>query len=298
MFYILMAFIGELGFMGLGVLSKRLRNKGVQTLSVLGLYGVLTPVWALLAAWFVFQGQTDIGIKYLVVLGAWICVCFTLNFGNTWLMRFQSLSDGSSYKFGFAVLWALIADLVFFQHEFSSIKVLALVLLFSGGTVLHFSRQKVVADALRMPLPKRLVIIMGLSLVEASTYFLFKLGAGMQVSDLFHNALSQALLFSIFFAMGWRSFQTDRAAGHVPAIYAIAMLTLMLVACVASGFAIAGLPLTLVVMFTLIRMSVFAVHDMKTGEIPASLKVIMSVIFIVCGFTIITLTGQGNGYGG
>ncbi len=293
MFYIVMALIGELGFMGLGILSKRLRNRGVQTLSILGLYGVLTPVWVLLAGWFLWHGQFDIGTKYVVVLAAWICICFILNFGNTWLTRFQSLSDGSGYKFGFTVFWALVADLVFFQHEFSSEKVLALFFLFSGGTVLHFSRQKIVDDSLHMALPRRLAIIMGLSLVEALTYFLFKLGAGMQASDLFHNAVSQALLFSLFLFMGWRSLQSDKVAGHVPPFYAVVLVLLMLVACIADGFAIAGLSLTLFVMFTLIRMSAFAVHDMSSGEIPVSLKTVLAISSIVCGFVIIAVTGQG-----
>lgn len=293
MFYILMALVGELGFMGLGILSKRLRNKGVKTLSILGVYGLLTPAWVLMALWFMYQGQADIGIKYMLVLAAWVCVCFILNFGNTWLTKFQSLTDGSGYKFGFTVFWALLADVLFFQHEFSLIKAFALFLLFSGGTVLHISRQKIVVDALRMPLLKRLAIVMFLSLIEASTYFLFKVGTTMQSSDLFHNALSQTLLFTIFMVMGWKSFQSDRAFGHIPMAYMIALVGLMLVAAVADGFAIAGLSLTLFVMFTLIRVSAFAVHDMKTGEIPLSYKTLLAVGLIACGFCIVAITGQG-----
>ncbi len=293
MFYLLMAFIGELGFMALSILSKRLRNRGVKTLSILGVYSLLTPVWVGMAAWFLFRGQTDLSFQYMVVVAAWVCVCFTLNFGSTWLMRFQSLTDGSGYKFGFTVFWALIADLLFFQHDFSMEKALALLLLFGGGTVLHFSRQTVVVDALRMPLAKRLGIIMFLALVEASTYFLFKVGATMQSSDLFHNALSQALLFSIFFIMGWKAYQSDKAFGHFPTSYAVILTALLLVAAVADGFAIAGLSLTLFVMFSLIRMAAFAVHDMKTGEILVSFKTILAVSLIACGFCIVAITGQG-----
>lgn len=293
MFYILMAVIGELGFMSLGILSKRLRNRGVQTLSILGVYGFLAPLAMLTAAWFIYKGQADLGIQYALIVAAWLAVCFALNFGNTWLTRFQSLSDGSGYRFGFTVFWALVADLLFFQHQFSPEKVVALILLFSGGTALHFARQKTVEATLQIPLIKRLSIVMFLSLVEAATYFLFKLGTTMQSSDLFHNALSQMLLFSIFLVMGWRSYQSDRGAQHLPLPYVVALMVLMLVAAVADGFAIAGLSLTLFVMFSLIRMSAFAVHDMKTGEIPLSLQTILAIGLIACGFCIVAVTGQG-----
>ena len=73
----------------------------------------------------------------------------------------------------------------------------------------------------------------------------------------------------------------------------IAVVLVPLVAAVADGFAIAGLSLTLFVMFSLIRMSAFAVHDMKTGEIPLSLQTILAIGLIACGFCIVAVTGQG-----
>ncbi len=292
MFYIVMAIIGELSFTAVNIILKRLRNRGAQTLAVMAAYGLLAPLWIAAALYFILQGRIDFTGPYMLVVGLWFMVCYLLNFGSQYLARFQSLSDGTGYKFGAITLWALLADILIFKHQFSGLTVIVLLLLFSGGTVLHFAREKSVGQGLRMPLSKRLPAILILSLIETSTYFLFKQGALMQESILAHNAFLQALIFSVFLVTGLKALRQDRHAGHIPTFYILILLPVMLVACVADGFAMVGLPLTLFVMFPLLRAIIFAVHDIITGELPFTRLTVAAILLIVTGLGLMVTLKQ------
>ncbi|GEM_PF-6159540 len=45
MLYIILAIISELGFMCVTILNKRLRNKGIETVSLLALGIFALPIW-------------------------------------------------------------------------------------------------------------------------------------------------------------------------------------------------------------------------------------------------------------
>lgn len=281
MFYIAMAVIGELTFMVYRILEKRLRNAGAQTLAVLASYGLTIPFWLLLIAFFIYMGQAAFTPAYGLVMVAWLATCFFINFGSVYLTKFQSMSEGVGYKFGFTLMLALAADTLLFNIDFNVEKLIALATLFLGGTVLHVSRQKNISADLKMPLQKRLGIIFVMALVEVSTYTLFKQGASLQPDPTFHNALSQLLLFSIFVVMGRKAYEHDRKEGKLPTLYLIALATLLTIGCLAEGLALAALPLTLLMTISLLRPVIYAIHDIKTKELlltPANATAIALII--------------------
>lgn len=283
-FYILMALVGELGFMTISILAKRLRNRGISTLSLIAAYGMTLPVWIAAAAFLSVHGEIHFSPAYLLCIAAWLGTCFFLNFGSIYITRFQSLSEGTGYRFGFSTLIALAIDLLVFGTEFHPSVLIVIAMLFTGGIFLHLSREKAVEHQnMKIPLPKRLGFIFIVSLAEVATYALFKYGAGLQDSVLFHNALSQALMFSVFLAAGGRVLHRDYKGGQFPVIYLVALFALMIVAAVADGFAIAGLPVTLFIMFSLIRAACFAVHDIKSGELPLTWSSGFALVLIAAG---------------
>src|SRR4051812_13277226 len=114
MFYILAALTGELGFLTINVLNKRLRNKDIRTLTVFGMYGLLFPVWLAVVLWLLMEGRADLNTSYLLTLSLWLVLVVAFNFSTIYLTRFQSLSEAAGYRFGFTVLCALLADTLFF----------------------------------------------------------------------------------------------------------------------------------------------------------------------------------------
>jgi len=283
MFFILMAILGEIGFMTLAVLGKRLRNRGVVTRSILGAYGLLSPVWAALALYFIIQGDATFTPIYCGLVAVWIGICYILNSGTLFISKFQSLSEGVGYRFSLTALCAFVVDSVFFNTTFNPQSLISMGLLFLGGTALSFSRQKQVESNLKIPVFQRLGIILFLAVVEVATYSLFKMGAQMQESYLFHNVLSQALLFPVFFLIGRTYLISDIKTGIFPTFYIWAMMGLMLAAAIAEGFAIAGLPVSLIIMFSLIRVVVYALHDIKTRELPLTPLNGLSIAMIAAG---------------
>jgi hypothetical protein len=283
MFYIVMAVIGELTFMVFRILEKRLRNGGAQTLAILASYGLTMPVWLVIIGGFAFLGMTAFTPAYGLVIAAWLATCFFINFGSVYLTKFQSMSEGVGYRFGFTLLLSLLADIFIFSIAFDAEKLLALSMLFGGGIALHFSRQKNIAPDMRMALPKRLGIIFVLAVAEVATYTLFKHGASLQASPTFHNALSQFLLFSIFVMMGHKAFAQDRKEGKLPTMYLIGLTVLLIIACLAAGLALAALPLTLLITISLMRPVFYAIHDIKTKELTLSLTNSAAITVIIGG---------------
>lgn len=266
---VLMAVIGELGFLALAILQKRLRNRGAQTKAILASYGLTLPVWiAIIPGFLIFAGQSiEVTQVYLLIVAAWLCACFFLNFGAVYLMRYQSMSDGTGYRFGFTVLLALLADVFIFSTGLSYEKLVTLCMLFAGGTILHFSRQQHINADMTMPLAKRLAAIFVIALAEVATYSLFKYGAALQPSSILHNAVLSILLFTTFLLLGGREMVRENKDGKLPSLYLVALVVILVPACLADGLAMAALPVSVFVMFSLIRAVAYAVHDIKTKEL-------------------------------
>jgi hypothetical protein len=130
------------------------------------------------------------------------------------------------------------------------------------------------------------------SVAEVAAYALFKYGATMQDSVFAHNALSQALLFTLFLVMGGRIMIRDNKDGYLPMPYIIGFMVLVVIALSANAVAIAALPITLFVMFSLIRAACFTVQDVKARGVGFSVSTILALVLIAAGMAL-TLTLQG-----
>lgn len=283
-FIILMALIGELGFMAASILARRLRTGGTSSRAVLGAYGLTFPLWAGLAAYFALSGQLDVTWPYLLCVLVWLGVCYLLNFGTVFISPFQSLSESTGYRFGFSVLIALAVDLLVFKTTFNPHLLLVLGALFLGGVLLHMARVKQDYSSSRLvPLHYKLGFVVLVSLAEVATYALFKYGASLQDSVFAHNAVMQGALFALFIILGGRVMLRDSRAGYLPTSYILAFMGLVIIAVSADAIAIAGLPVTLFIMFSLIRSAFFAVHDIKTREAPFGITTIAALVLIASG---------------
>lgn len=283
-FLVLVALIGELGFMAISILAKRLRTNGVGSRSILAVYGLTLPVWIAAVAYFVSTGQMNWPWPYLVCLLLWLGTCYFLNLGTIYISAFQSLSEGTGYRFGFSAMIALLADLFIFGTEFHPAVIVAISLLFAGGILLHMNRVKQDFQSTKLvPLHLKLGFVLLVSLAEVSTYALFKYAATMQDTIYAHNAVFQSMLFLMFLVIGGKVMVRDCKQGYFPVPYMIALCGFLIIAASADAVALAGLPVTLFIMFSLIRTACFAVHDIKTKEIALNATSIAAIALIAAG---------------
>lgn len=290
---ILMALIGEVGFMVINAMARRLRVGGGSSRAVLGAYGLVLPIWAGAVAYFAMNGQLALHWTYLLCVAVWLGVSYALNFGTVFINSFQSLSEGTGYRFGFSVLLALLIDVFVFKTSFSPELLLVLGTLFAGGVILHLGRAKQDYKHTRLvPLHLKMGFVALVSVAEVAAYALFKYGATMQGSIFAHNALSQALLFTMFLVMAGRIMMRDNKDGYLPVPYIVGFMVLVLVAVSANAVALAALPITLFVMFTLIRAACFTVQDIKARGVGFSVSTILALVLIAAGIAL-TLTLQG-----
>lgn len=283
-FIVLAALIGELGFMAINILAKRLRNAGVSSRAVLACYGLSLPVWVAGLCYFAGTGQIHLPWPYLLCLAAWLAVCYGMNFGTVFISAFQSLSEGTGYRFGFSVMIALLADVVIFHTAFHPAVIVSIAMLFAGGIVLHLNRVKMDLHSSKLvKLRYKIGFVFLVSLAEVATYALFKYAAGMQDNVLAHNAMFQTPLLIIFLAMGGRVMANDVRQGYMPLPFIAGIAVLLLVAASADAVAMAGLPVTLFIMFSLIRAACFAVHDIRSGEVPFTPMTVAAIALIAGG---------------
>lgn len=290
---LMIALIGELAFMVINSMARRLRVGGGSSRAVLGAYGLALPIWAGAVVYFAMNGQLALHLPYLLCVAVWLGVSYALNFGTVFINSFQSLSEGTGYRFGFSVILALLIDVLVFKTSFSPELLLVLGTLFAGGVILHLGRAKQDYKHTRLvPLHLKMGFVALVSVAEVAAYALFKYGATMQGSIFAHNALSQALLFAMFLVMAGRIMMRDNKDGYLPMPYIVGFMVLVLVGVSANAVALAALPITLFVMFTLVRAAVFTVQDIKARDVGFSVSTILALVLIAAGIALaMTLKG-------
>ncbi len=283
MFFILAAFVGETSFMLLSLLVKRMRNENTHATSVMAVYGLTSPIWMCLTLYFVVSGQVVWSVYYLMMLGAWLVINFFYNYGAIYLTRFQSLSEGAGYKFGVSLLLAWMVDLLFFEPLVGGEQFISIILCFVGGVWLSLNRDKTAQTDVSIPLWQRLAFISFLSGLEIIMFSTYKIGAQIQVSPLVQLSLAHAILIPVFFVVGYKNLRVDIKAGQIKSVYIGVVCALLIIGVFAETYAIYGLPITFLVLFYLIRSTVFAIHDMVTKELKVSLMNVSAVFMILGG---------------
>lgn len=283
MFFILAALIGEISFMLVSIYNKRMRNKEAQSTSVLAIYGLTSPIWLILAVYYGVSGQIVFTPYYALILGVWLVVNLFFNYGAVYLTRFQSLSEGAGYKFGVSLLFAWLVDLLFFEPVVGIEQSLPILCCFIGGVWLSLTRDNTVKSDMTIPLWQRISFISFLSFLEIIMYSTYKIGAQIQDSPLVHLSLAHAILIPVFLLIGYKSLRTDIKKKVFVPFYIWVVCGLLTVGIFAETYAIYGLPITLLIMFYLIRTSIFAIHDMWTKELQISVMNVSAIMLILSG---------------
>ena len=285
----LMATLGELCFLSINIANKRLRNANVKAASILAIYSLTLPVWAILSVYLYFTQTVTITAPYLILLGIWTGVNFIHNFGFITLHRYQSLSESTAFAFAFTFLGALLVDVFVFQIEFHWPTLIGIFLTFIGGLLHVISRKGLIPSHLHIHTGKKLIIIVALcafTIIMTTTY---KQTILMQQNQMFHIAFSHTFLFMLFGALGTKAFISDASHLKIPISYILLIFVFLIIAVITASYAIAGLPLTYLVLFTLLKSFLYLVHDIWTKELKMDIKNISACGLIISGVIVINI---------
>jgi hypothetical protein len=294
-FFIIMAVLGEIAILGLTSAARSLRISGGKSRAVYGAMGLSAVIWVPLACYFLQVYSVNISPYYLLALVAWVAINYGLAFGSRFLSGLQGASEATSYRFALSVVLAIILDLTIFHVSFTPKLWTVIGLLAAGGVLLHVPRKTgfEAPKGGKSVVPLKLkagVIVLG-SVLDISAFALFKFAAQSQGNVLVHNALFQAALGIVFLIAGCKTLKTDVRQNYMPVVCALLIAVLAIIASSANAYAVTGLPLSLFVMFSLIRGMIAKVRDINDINAKPHPAFIASFVMIAVGLITLSVFG-------
>ncbi len=283
MIYPVFALLSEIGYFISTIISKQLRNRDIDSLSILGIHALSLPIWI---AVFIYLLQTEKNIifstEYLLITTAWTALCFAINLGGIFIIKFQSLSENSGLTLGISTIFAVLYDHFLFNDTTSLLKTIPIIGCIIGGIQLSNIREKHnINTTSTISFIKKIPLIIALSLMSITMLSLYKKGLHIQQDHLFiHISLSHILLFVSIGLFGYTKTFTKIKCGALPIKTTAFLVTVSIVTAIFASLAINALPITLIILFTLLRSISYAVHDFYTKEIPLNITS-LATIFIV-----------------
>jgi len=281
MLYIIWALIAEIGFTSVTLLNKKLRDAGVETVSLLAIGVFALPIWISILLLMTLN-STDIVLtsSYFFYVTTWVGLCFLANFGGLFLFKFQSLSENAEVGFGLTALMAMLSDFFFFDVYFNLTKIILISLCVSGGIILSHSRRHQKHLEYHIPVHQKIFAILFLSVISTAMLITYKKGIQIQPHIFFHMALTHTLLFIVFGFLGWKKLLSHMSKNTFRKEFILAIICLGTIAAITSSYAIGALPLAFIVLFSLIRACTYAGYDLYTREIELN-KMTAFALFII-----------------
>ena len=281
-FLILAALVGELGLVGINTIAHCLRTQGVGTKSILAACGLSLPVWAVMV--FSLSGELNFPWQYLVAILVWMGLSYGVKIGTRFSVGTQGPGEGMAMRFVFASLFAVLIDMVVFGAQYSQQLMMTLGLFFVGGVLIHAHRFKMeLKPAKLIKVQFKLGFAAGIALAEVAALAVFKYGASFQGNGYAHVAVFMLLASVMYLAFGGKALMHDKKTGYMSLCAIAGFAILAVVAGTAGGLALAGVPVALFVMFSLLRGAWFAMCDMKTQTVPFNPVTAAGIVFVVLG---------------
>lgn len=285
---IIAALISQFGFLVIALLNKRRRAHSVATLSLLAAYGVTIPVWLLMMIWQYAHGNGVFSSGYLAYVAIWFVACVAVNFGSVYLVRFQSMSESTGLNFAFSNLWAILIDWLAFGAGLQWQELTAIFITVSGATTIAFKRRSGALLANIAPW-KKIAAVIGITACSAITLFAYKKGISYQPSIFFHIAFTHALLLSTYALVGAQCLKSDLVAGRISPRHLVCIFFLLLVSVISLSIAIAGLPLVILILFTLVSSAIYLAHDVIAKEFHMTPIAVLGCFLTIIGIIAMAL---------
>ena len=266
------------------ILWKGLRNKGVSTLSSLSIYVFSIPVLLLLGLMALRENEVILSGAYMAIVLLWLIPVFVSNLFDVYLLKYQALTEQSSYKLAIATFLAILIDIFVFNTQYSVWILIAAFLFFIGGSILSRNKLEKIHNVPLVAVFLLVAAIAGLDVVE---YALYKEGLLLQSSILFHILISQSLLFILFFILGFRKFIPDLKSRRVSVKDIVTINVLIVIYVVLEAIALKELPLVVVVSASILPLVLYSAFDFRNKELVLSYKSVLALFLVMLGIVIL-----------
>lgn len=282
---IIATIISTLAFGLLALVYKRLRERGVQTLSVMGLGAFCVPAWALLSILLMLRGDMPkLTMPYVASLLVWLLVVFLWNWGSKYLYAHKSLTELKSYSLAIGIIVGVVVDALFFRTTLNFPIFTATALFLTGGVLL--SKKAYGGEArVTQSLPLRTVIgvltINAVLAVVATAAYKYSLE--LQQNILHQIVFTQSFLYGAFFIFSAGDIAQKIRGGAIAKQEVFLISVLIFVATFFEVFMVKNLPLTVLAAVSVIPLVIFSFYDFTTGYLRLSAKNVAAVLLVAVG---------------
>jgi hypothetical protein len=250
---------------------KHLRTKGLHPVSALGLFCFAIPLW--LASLLVLSSNTDIvySRRYLLYVVLWASLVVLTNLGSVFLMKFQTLSEGAVYKLGISTALGILVDSLIFKTDFSISMLTGIAFLLLAGILLSQNKRSQEMDA-------RLILlgVVALSILGIFQCTLYKCALAFQPNPMVHGVISQLVIYLAFVLFAGRYLRRDYRARLYGSRDAFLFGLLIFLYTITEAYLFKALPLTILILLSVLNLVIFAVYDVRRKEITPSRRLYLA----------------------
>lgn len=265
---ILLALINTLSGAIMTIRWKRLRSDGLHPISALGLLCFGIPLW--LVSLIALSHSFDIAgsSQYFLYVFLWSALVILANLGSIYLMKFQTLSEMTVYKLGFSTILGMAIDSILFEASFSPYMLTGIFFLFISGMLLSKNKRISDPNIFLMLLLLLLVSVLGISL-----YAIYKYILPIQPHPVIHGIISQLVVYTAFSLIAYRHLRKDYESHLYGNKDIIGFGLLIFIFTITEAFLLQELPLTIIVLLSVISLLVYALYDIKRKDLVLSRQI-------------------------
>ncbi|MDD3190443.1 MAG: hypothetical protein PHI66_01995 [Candidatus Pacebacteria bacterium] len=271
MYIILLALINTLSGAIITIKWKRLRTNGLHPVSALGLFCFGIPLWLTSLIALSYKFDIVYSSEYFLYIILWSAIVIVTNLGSIFLMKFQALSEMTIYKLGFSTALAVAVDSIFFKTDFSLYMLTGIFFLFISGILL--SKNKKTND---MNILLILSIILILSILGISLYSIYKYTLPIQPNPVIHGIISQLVVYISFSFFAYKHLRKDYSSHLYNRKDITDFGLLIFIFTITEAFLFKELPLTIIILLSVISLLIYAVYDIKKKELVLSQQIYLA----------------------
>jgi hypothetical protein len=259
---------------------KRLRTKGLHPVSALGLFCFGIPLWLLTFIALNLKFTIVYSDRYIFYVLLWSALVILTNLGSIYLMKFQTLSEMTIYKLGISTALGFVVDSLIFKTSFSFPMMVGIFFLFLSGMLLSKNKK---GDDKNMLLVLSIVLI--LSILGIFQISIYKYALSFQPSPLIHGVISQLVIYICFSFFAYRYLHNDYRLQNYRRRDMLDFSLLIFLFTVTEAFLIQALPLTIIILLSVMSLLIYAIYDIYKKEIIPSRQLylagVLSLIALV-----------------
>lgn len=281
-----------LAYTVMNILFKRHTGSGGGALQLTAWLGLLAPIWALALGLGTATHLLTLpeSPAYWALSALWAVLLPATTLLMLHLLQTLSLSEVTSARKALVTLMALGVDVLLFHTTFPLPVLLAITVITGAALSLPAPPTVLKSTASRPSLPVRLALLVGLSLLFTLQLWAYKKALTFQ-PDLLSHIISVKLLAALaclpLFLLPAARPAGSRGPRNLPLL--LGVIAAYLVGSVSEGYALQGLPLTILIAATTATAALMAAHDLWRKDLPRTRETAALLALIFAGFALLAL---------